>query len=1069
MNSIYRIIWNRTLSCYVVASELASGTCKSSRTLNTSVLRTKGFGLSILSCCMLLALSSVGQAAVVTVDGTSYSDSGLKAAAGNDNPVLLVMNGGEATWSSGYLSASGTGAGSVQVQSGSALNLIETTAASLQANTPALVLSGASQLSISNAAVSALGNSIALNVTDSSKMSGNGLKISSEGSGLKVADSDINISNISVIANGQNGYGVHTLGNSNVNIDGGTITTSNTRGYGIFAEGGTVTANNLDITTAGNNARGVLASGTGTTVNLDGGSITTSNARGHAIQATQGAIVDVRNMNLTTTAMRQAQELGAAGLYADAGGWIKADSVNISANSNGISLNNARIDGNNLYLTNTLPAYGPAIWGFNASQLNLTNSDINLKLAGAQGIYVDAGTANLDNVSIHGVNGGVGIVTRYDGTTVAKNLNIAISGVDDTPNLGIRLSNGSGKTSVSLENSTVVINGTTAEALSSATSVPQTLNLKNSMVRSDNIAIKASDASAFDIMADNSVIEGKTLMAGGTAGSGLQVSRVMLTAGNGTRLVGDVAIDRAYTLDSGIVLSNGSSWTGAAAGLHGLTLNNISQWDMTADSDVGNIMLSDSIVAFDHSGSDFKTLTVDGDFTGSNGTLVMNSELNGDDSAHDKLIVNGNTAGKTQVVVNHAGGTGAQTLQGIELISVTGNSTGEFTQKGRIVAGAYDYRLLRGAGNANKNWYLTSDTNVVAPDPTPVTPEVPGTPDEGEAIITPGKPTETVRPGQMIVRPEVGNYIANIAAANTLFNLRLHDRGGETQYVDALTGEKKLTSLWMRNVGGHQQVRDGSSQLKTETNRYVLQLGGDLAGGSSNGTDSLHFGAMAGYGNARSNTDSNVTGYRSQGHTTGYNLGIYGTWYQQPDQQTGAYLDSWLQYSWFNNSVNGDHLQAEQYKSSGFTASIESGYSWKVGEDGLKNSYFIAPSAQFIWMGVKADDFNEANGTRVSSKGDGNVQSRLGVRASLKTPGETGQTVLTPYVEANWINNSKAFGSTFDGVNMRTQGEKNIGELRVGLDSQLNSDLNLWGSVGQQAGSNQYRDTSAAVGIKISF
>lgn len=316
--------------------------------------------------------------------------------------------------------------------------------------------------------------------------------------------------------------------------------------------------------------------------------------------------------------------------------------------------------------------------------------------------------------------------------------------------------------------------------------------------------------------------------------------------------------------------------------------------------------------------------------------------------------------------------------------------------------------------------------------------------------------------GQFVVASE-------IAAANTLFNIRLQDRGGEMQYVDALTGEKKTTSLWMRNLGGHQQVRDNSEQIKTETNRYVLQLGGDLATGSLNGTDSLHFGAMAGYGNARSNSDSTVTGYRSQGHTTGYNVGVYGTWYQQAQQQTGAYVDSWLQYSWFNNSVNGDHLPAERYKSNGFTASLESGYSWKLGEDRARNSYFIEPNAQFIWMNVKTDNVIEANGTRVSSQGNGNLQSRLGLRASLKTANEPQKAIYQPYIEANWINNTKNFGSNLNDVSLTSQGQKNIAEMRVGVESKLPSSVNLWGSVGQQMSGNHYRDSNAMLGVKISF
>lgn len=47
----------------------------------------------------------------------------------------------------------------------------------------------------------------------------------------------------------------------------------------------------------------------------------------------------------------------------------------------------------------------------------------------------------------------------------------------------------------------------------------------------------------------------------------------------------------------------------------------------------------------------------------------------------------------------------------------------------------------------------------------------------------------------------------NLMAANTLFNLTQHDRLGETQYTDILTGEKKVTSLWLRNEGGNQNNR----------------------------------------------------------------------------------------------------------------------------------------------------------------------------------------------------------------------------------------------------------------------
>lgn len=80
-------------------------------------------------------------------------------------------------------------------------------------------------------------------------------------------------------------------------------------------------------------------------------------------------------------------------------------------------------------------------------------------------------------------------------------------------------------------------------------------------------------------------------------------------------------------------------------------------------------------------------LVVKGNYHGNNGQLVMNTVLNGDDSVTDKLVVEGDTSGTTAVTVNNAGGIGAKTLNGIELIHVDGKSEGEFVQAGRIVAG----------------------------------------------------------------------------------------------------------------------------------------------------------------------------------------------------------------------------------------------------------------------------------------------------------------------------------------------------------------------------------------------
>ncbi|WP_145514957.1 autotransporter outer membrane beta-barrel domain-containing protein [Yersinia massiliensis] len=444
----------------------------------------------------------------------------------------------------------------------------------------------------------------------------------------------------------------------------------------------------------------------------------------------------------------------------------------------------------------------------------------------------------------------------------------------------------------------------------------------------------------------------------------------------------------------------------------------------------GNLIMPNALT-----GGDFGTFTIDGNYTGDNGTVVFNTILAGDASITDRLVITGNTAGQSFVTVNNIGGNGARTAEGIKIIDVGGDSAGQFTLNGRAVAGAYEYFLYQGSVSspADGDWYLRTQAD-----------------DR---------------------RPEPASYTANLAAANTMFVSSLADRAGETLYTDIFTGEERSTSLWLRNEGSHNRSRDDSGELKTQDNRYVMQLGGDVAQWSRNTQDLWRVGVMAGYANSSSSSVAQGTGYRSTGSANGYSLGVYGTWFEQGREATGVYVDSWLQYSWFNNEVSGEGLTTEKYDSKGFSASVESGYTFQVGQSEHQN-YFIQPKAQMVWMGVKADSHTETNGTVVTGEGNNNIQTRLGVKAFISPiPKEDKGSTPTfkPYVEANWIHNTKDFGTTLDGMTVKQAGAGNVAELKVGVEGQINNKLNLWGNVGQQVGNNGYSDSSITLGVKYNF
>ncbi|TQI80514.1 autotransporter family porin [Serratia fonticola] len=523
--------------------------------------------------------------------------------------------------------------------------------------------------------------------------------------------------------------------------------------------------------------------------------------------------------------------------------------------------------------------------------------------------------------------------------------------------------------------------------------------------------------------------------------------------------------------DSSVTINNNFSLT--AINNRGVLALDPKTKSASINSDVNNDSVL--IVSTRNTGSQAnKVLTINGNYTGSSvasgrDNLLMGVSLaNRDLSSSDRLIVNGDTAGFTGVSIDVIGdqSMGTPMTKGVEMIRVTGESKGEFIQNNRVTAGGYEYFLARGNNNAEKNWYLTS---MVADQQIDWM---------SSAMMYTPVVADTVLPKSSLIavqQPEAGSYASNMQAANTIFNVTLHDRLGETRYIDELTGEERVTSLWLRQVGGHNRSRVGE-QLSTKSNRYVAQLGGDLAQWSVEGDDVFHFGVMAGYGNQHSNTVSQITGYRSKGTTRGYNTGLYGTWFANDAQKAGLYFDGWVQYNWFNHTVKGDGLASEEYNSRGISASIETGYALLAGEyitlKNMVNSFWLEPQAQVTWMGVKAKDHKEGNGYWVKSLGDNNVQTRLGMRAYLKghsAVDEGKNRDFEPFVEANWIHNTKRFGARMGELENHINGTRNIGEIKVGVESKINQRVNLWGNVTQQVGNKGYSDTQGMLGVKYLF
>ncbi|XBS68023.1 autotransporter outer membrane beta-barrel domain-containing protein [Acerihabitans sp. KWT182] len=326
---------------------------------------------------------------------------------------------------------------------------------------------------------------------------------------------------------------------------------------------------------------------------------------------------------------------------------------------------------------------------------------------------------------------------------------------------------------------------------------------------------------------------------------------------------------------------------------------------------------------------------------------------------------------------------------------------------------------------------------------------------------------------QAPLRPEPGAYAANLAAANTLFMTGMHDRVGEPAYAGVATSvtDQDVPAMWLRAVGGRGKSTMANGGIATKFHSQILQLGGrGYASRQHTGGDGLHIGVMAGRAHSGNRSRAAFTGYEARGNVKGYALGLYGTWHHDDICRKGPYMDLSLHYGWFDNRVKGESLGEERYRSKGLTGAAEAGYHQRL-FSGRRTALYLKPSLQIGWMGIRAAH-TERNGDRFTLLGSGNIQSRLGGRLYLEKliRGENDRLRLSkPYIETNWIHNTRHVGVGINGSALMQEGGKNLAEVKLGHEAQANSRLALWGNLGYQAGGGGFNNTVGTLGVKVRF
>lgn len=657
------------------------------------------------------------------------------------------------------------------------------------------------------------------------------------------------------------------------------------------------------------------------------------------------------------------------------------------------------------------------------------------------GEILSVGVDMVDAGSRSGINGRV----RIESTRII--VEDSAAAIDRSSGIGVRMSHGQAEI---LNRSVIQADNHAALLFGSANAAsPVQLRVDDSLLQSGRgAAIRVAARSAdrqFDILlANNTQVaagDGTLLRFDSWSGNPFaQRNRATLTVDD-SRVAGDVVMDTTQVVNGSldVALRNKAQIDGRFINVTTASIDSDATWLMTGNSNVGHLTLGAGGTVALGNGSSFNTLRLD-EFTGNGGTLLFNTQLGDDTSLTDKLVIAGDANGQANVRVLNAGGAGARTDRGIELIDIGGASNAQFDLVGRAVGGQYEYFLVK---DANGNWYLRSELGG-APDPCLVDPTLPE--------CKPVDPVDPIDPPTPILRPETGAYLANQFALDQMLRHSYRDRQGGAAPADGIRG-------WARVDATQSKLGAVDGQLDLRVDRSRLQLGADI-GVFDDGRGRV--GVMGTAARSSATSRSDVTGFSARGKLEGGALGMYGNW-----ANDAMYVDASVQRGQFRNRVQGDGLAEERYDSDLWQSSVEAGYRFGIGQIG-NTALSLQPELQLVYTDAKTDVHTEANGTVVRAQGNSGLSGRTGLRLQGESRSAAGASV-NPYLAANWYRDGAGNGIAFDDEVLKAGIPRNRYELSAGARVEFRSGFRAWGGFGVMRGDSGYREATANLSVAYSW
>ena len=532
-----------------------------------------------------------------------------------------------------------------------------------------------------------------------------------------------------------------------------------------------------------------------------------------------------------------------------------------------------------------------------------------------------------------------------------------------------------------------------------------------------------------------------------------------LTLTGSSLTVGDL------TAGTGISLANGSTLnTDSIALTSNMNIDSSSKFAISGATTVTGAVTNAGTIDLTTNSDTNQSLTIDGNYTGNNGTIKMNTVwnapggANGEDSSSDTVSITGNADGNTTIVPVSANGTTAvidgnvqqvaEVINTVPVVTVAGTSASDTFTGTAQTTGATEVQLasrVTDTGATEYYWTMEAAKNIV-------TPSVPG-----------------------YVQMPHANLETGYESIGTL-----HERQSENQTLAwddcGQCGKNVSQQAWSRVFGKHLE-QDGKTRFNTDSDIYGWQLGYDFSAREhANGAHSLTGGYIT---YAHTITDFadryravngvvNDDKYTGKGHSDDLGLGATYTYYTA----NGSYLDLVGQAAYIRNryqSRDGVDVTQNGWRAA---ASAEVGRPFALGHQSeSQGGWLIEPQAQLIYQYAHLNDFND--GTRhVSQEDASGLRGRIGVRLAHNSPSQNNKT-KTFYATANvWHDfvNPQAVNIGADSVSEHygsTWGEVGVGmQMPISKSSYVFADARYERDLGGSAKRDGYRGN---IGIKYTW